>query len=473
MLFNTLAYLLFLPLVFLLYWARRKRLWQNGVVVAASLLFYGWWDVRFLALMVATCLVNYTLVRGLFVTAKRRIAKLMVGAGIVTNFAILAVFKYFNFFAGSLAEVMHAIPLFAACADALDSVTLNVVLPVGISFYTFQLSAYLIDSYRDRQDAYASVPEKGADVAPPSLLTFFSFITFFPQLVAGPIERGRDLMVQMQACRQFDYRQAREGMRLLLWGLMKKMLLADNCAHVANMIFEDYASATTIDLWLGALLFTFQIYGDFSGYSDMAIGSARLLGIRLSCNFDKPYFSTSIPEFWRRWHITLMSWFKDYVYIPLGGSRCSEFRHQMNVLAVFALSGLWHGSNWTFVLWGIYHALWFRFPFKRIGVLITFPAVVIGWVIFRSPDVTTAFHYIAGMFDVMHPGTFGYSRAPLAIILPFVITEWLMRHHEHPFVFRSSGMLSHQLVRNAIYLACFCLTLYFGGKQVDFIYFQF
>lgn len=463
MLFNTLTYLLFLPIVFLLFWAGKTRLWQNIVIVASSLLFYGWWDVRFLALMVATCLVNYALLRGLFVATSRRTAKILVGAGIATNFIILGIFKYFNFFADSLAAVMHTIPLFSACADALDSLTLNVILPVGISFYTFQLSAYLIDCYR-------KCPERDEQ---PTLLTFFSFITFFPQLVAGPIERGRDLLVQMQQKRNFDYFEAREGMRLLLWGLMKKMLLADNCAHVANMIFEDYASATTLDLWFGALLFTFQIYGDFSGYSDMAIGSARLLGIRLSRNFDKPYFSTSIPEFWRRWHITLMSWFKDYVYIPLGGSRCSAMRHQMNVLAVFALSGLWHGSNWTFVLWGIYHALWFRFPFRKVGAMITFPAVAIGWVIFRSPDVITAIHYIAGMFDVTRMGMLGYSRAPLAIILPFIITEWLTRGSDHPFVFRPSGILSYQLVRYAIYLSCFCLTLYFGGKQVDFIYFQF
>lgn len=468
MLFNTLTYLLFLPIVFFAFWAGRTQRWQNITIVVASIVFYGWWDTRYLLLMLATCVINFVLLQGLSSPRpSQRQRKALLVAGLGVNFGVLGVFKYFNFFAESLASILSWGGL------TTDIVTLNVILPVGISFYTFQLSAFLVDCYRER------LPRDRQ----PSLLTFLGFIMFFPQLVAGPIERGRNLLGQFQRKRTFDYVEAREGMRLILWGLMKKMLLADNCAAVVNLIFEGHATATCLDLWIGALAFTFQIYGDFSGYSDMAIGSARLFDIRLSRNFDKPYFSHSIPDFWRRWHMTLMSWFKDYVYIPLGGSRCSALRHEMNVLAVFSLSGLWHGGNWTFVLWGVYHALWFRVPHRWL----TFPIVVVGWVIFRSPDVATAFSYIVGMFDPSRWGMTTFSRMPLAFIVPFVLTEWLMVRHErrnagcpdcslrleHPFAFSDGGMWGQQWVRMVVYLACFCATLLLGGQQVDFIYFQF
>lgn len=459
MLFNTLTYLFFLPIVFVLYWLGKSRLWQNIVIVGASMVFYGWWDVRFLGLMILTCLLNYGIVLGL--TRSEQRSRWLLILGLTTNFGILGVFKYYDFFVQSLMSML------AWGGVVLNLELLHLVLPVGISFYTFQLSSYLVDCYR-RTDG---VPRS------PSLLTFMGFVMFFPQLVAGPIERAKDLLGQMQERRRFDFGEAREGMRLILWGLMKKMLLADNCAMVANMIFEGYANATLADLWLGALAFTFQIYGDFSGYSDMAIGSARLLGIRLSQNFDKPYFSATIPEFWRRWHMTLMSWFRDYVYIPLGGSRRGVARRHLNVGIVFLLSGLWHGANWTFVAWGLYHAVWSglmsgrKYP-KGFGLL-TFVIVLIGWVIFRSPDLSVACSYIAGMFD---PGRWGgttYSRLCLAYIAVFVACEAMMSQRRHPFAFRDCGLWRFQTVRLTMYLLCFLLTLYFGGQQVDFIYFQF
>lgn len=428
------------------------------------MVFYGWWDVRFLALMVLTCLVNYAIVCRLALKDDRDLSqelldkssqnyrKILLVLGLIINFGILGVFKYYNFFAQSLSALLQQFGI------TLDAVTLDVMLPVGISFYTFQLSAYLIDCYRRKSDI----------IVRPTLLTFMSFITFFPQLVAGPIERASDLLGQLDRKRHFDFGRARDGMRLILWGLMKKMLLADNCAAVSNLIFEGHATASSLDLWLGALAFTFQIYGDFSGYSDMAIGSAHLLGVRLSPNFDRPYFAGSIPDFWRRWHITLMSWFKDYVYIPLGGSRCSSIKHWRNILTVFMLSGLWHGANWTFVCWGLYHAVWFRLPHRYL----TFPIVVVGWVIFRSPDLATAVQYIGGMFDPSRFGSTSYSRMCLIYIAAFVVCEYTLVR-QSPFAFGDRGWGGSQIVRMTIYVLCFLLTLYLGGAKVNFIYFQF
>jgi D-alanyl-lipoteichoic acid acyltransferase DltB (MBOAT superfamily) len=286
--------------------------------------------------------------------------------------------------------------------------------------------------------------------------------------VAGPIERGRNLLPQFDRQRHFDSQQATDGMRLILWGLAKKMLLADNCATQVDYVFANYNTVGLPTLWLGAIYFTFQIYGDFSGYSDMAIGSAKLLGIHISQNFNKPYFATSMQEFWRRWHITLMGWFKDYVYIPLGGNRKGTLRKQLNMLAVFLLSGLWHGSNWTFVLWGAYHALIYRLPVKRLAFLF----VAIGWVFFRAENVTMAFDYLKGMFDLSLLSSTSCSM-PLFLIALLVLAEWRMKNATHPFQWKEHGWQSSQWVRISCYLLLFIATVLFGGEPVSFIYFQF
>jgi D-alanyl-lipoteichoic acid acyltransferase DltB (MBOAT superfamily) len=447
MLFNTLTYLLFLPIVFMLYWGARNKRQQNAIVLLASMVFYGWWSVPCLALMVGTCLLNF-----LFVHAMQKgHRKVWLSLALALNFGVLGVFKYFNFFTENLAIVLAGLGLTA------DVPTLHIILPVGISFYTFQLSGYVFDCYR-------------RDLTPTrSLMQFMTFISFFPQLVAGPIERGRNLLPQFDRQRHFDSQQATDGMRLILWGLAKKMLLADNCATQVDYVFANYNTVGLPTLWLGAIYFTFQIYGDFSGYSDMAIGSAKLLGIHISQNFNKPYFATSMQEFWRRWHITLMGWFKDYVYIPLGGNRKGTLRKQLNMLAVFLLSGLWHGSNWTFVLWGAYHALIYRLPVKRLAFLF----VAIGWVFFRAENVTMAFDYLKGMFDLSLLSSTSCSRMPLFLIALLVLAEWRMKNATHPFQWKEHGWQSSQWVRISCYLLLFIATVLFGGEPVSFIYFQF
>lgn len=447
MLFNTLTYLLFLPIVFVLYWSAHNKQQQNTIVLLASMVFYGWWSVPCLGLMVGTCLLNF-----LFVHAMQKAhRKVWLVLSLVLNFGVLSTFKYFNFFAENLTIVLASIGL------RTDLPTLHIILPVGISFYTFQLSGYAIDCYRRNL-----TPTR-------SLIQFMTFISFFPQLVAGPIERGRDLLPQFDRQRHFDNQEATDGMRLILWGLMKKMLLADNCAAQVDYIFANHTTLSLPTLWLGALYFTFQIYGDFSGYSDMAVGAAKLLGIRISQNFNKPYFATSMQDFWRRWHITLMGWFKDYVYIPLGGNRKGAFRQQLNTLAVFLLSGLWHGSNWTFGLWGLYHALIYHLPVKRLAFLF----VVIGWVLFRAEDVTTALNYLQGMFNPSLWASSSCSHMPLLLIALLVLAEWCMKNATHPFQWKDSGWQSSQWVRISCYLLLFLTTVLWGGEPMNFIYFQF
>lgn len=345
MLFHSIQFALFLPIVFLLYWfvfdyIIRKSKWQlhlqNAFVIAASYVFYGWWDWRFLLLIAFTsfCSWGSGLLIGKAQTKKR--AKIWMWLNIILNLGILALFKYYDFFVVEFAQLFHL---------PTEGLLMKVILPVGISFYTFQALSYSIDIYRGKIE-----PTK-------DIVAFFAFISFFPQLVAGPIERASILLPQFLKKREFNYDTAMEGMRQILWGLFKKLLIANNCAYAVDSVFYLH-SRTTIpgsDLLLAAILFSFQIYADFSGYSDIAIGTAKLFGIKLSRNFNNPYFSRNVSEFWRRWHISLMSWFRDYVYIPLGGNQGSKLRTIINVFVVFLLSGMWHGANWTFIVWGLYH----------------------------------------------------------------------------------------------------------------------
>ena len=480
MLFNSFEFLAFLPIVFLLYWfVFRGRQWQNLLIVVASYFFYGWWDWRFLFLIALTSLCSYG--SGLLMEhyeGQRRKQKWVSAANIVLNLGILGVFKYYNFFIENL-DV-----LFRAFGWHLDWVTMNIVLPVGISFYTFQALSYTIDIYQKK------LPATHDPVA------FFAYISFFPQLVAGPIERATNLIPQFQQQRHFDCAKAVDGMRQMLWGFLKKLVIADNCATVIDNNWGNYAELPGLTLFLLGVLFTFQIYCDFSGYSDIAIGCARLFGFNLMRNFNYPYFSRSIPEFWRRWHISLTTWFRDYVYFPLGGSRCDKWKVIRNVYIVWALSGLWHGANWTFVCWGLFHAtllviynlLDINTKYKNVvaygrylpnvkdalQIASTFFLVVIGLIIFRSETMTQAVEYLSAMVTNKFFGSIPQNGITyLCYGIALLVVEWLQRDKQHALQFTNIKPFNYRLVRWGIYyLILIIITIYAGSSQT-FIYFQF
>lgn len=448
--FISVSFLIFLPITFCAYWTLwRHQRWQNLLLLAASYVFYGWWDWRFLILILITSASSYA--SGLLLEGTRH-RRWVLTANVVLNLGILAVFKYYGFFIENLRLIFPNI----------DAPTLNIILPVGISFYTFQSLSYSIDIYRRQLKPTRDV------------VAFFAYIAFFPQLVAGPIERATHLLPQMLGQRRFRYDEATDGLRRILWGLFKKMVIADNCALAVNQIWADYTDMSGLTLVAGMLLFTFQIYGDFSGYSDIAIGTARLFGIRLMENFHLPYFSATMPEFWRRWHISLMTWFRDYLYIPMGGSREGTMKWMRNVLVVFLLSGLWHGANWTFVVWGLYNALllilWRYLPMR--SVLLTFLLTAVGWVIFRSTCLTEAADYLQRMTTMLCSFDFGqitYGKRPLLWCLLLVVIEWLQRHRSHPLQIDALP----PVVRWAIYYALFFVVFFARGEEQAFIYFQF
>lgn len=480
MLFNSFEFLIFLPLVFLGYWFVFKKLRvQNLFVVVVSYLFYVWWDWRFLFLIFLTTLLCFSAGYYIDKFSDRRKRRLICGLNIAVNIAILCYFKYFNFFADNLRILLGQF------GYQLDWFTLDVLLPVGISFYTFQAISYPIDVYR------------GEIKATKDFVAFTAFISFFPQLVAGPIERSTQLLPQFEKERHFDYNKAVDGMRQILWGGVKKIVIADNCALLANNVFANYHNCSAPILWFGALMFTFQIYGDFSGYSDIAIGVARLFGIRLRQNFHYPYFSRDIAEFWRRWHISLNTWFRDYIYIPLGGSRCSKAKVARNTMIIFLVSGLWHGANWTFIVWGAFHGLLFlplillgknrnnlgvvadnrRIPTLKelFQILYTFLLVMIGWVIFRAPSINDAWQYLVMSVSINESAT--YSIGPTTTILSTVvmiilmlIIDWTQRHKTFGLQI-VEGM--NIVVRWGVYAALLFMILIFAGQQEQFIYFQF
>ncbi len=475
--------MLFLPIVFLLYWfVFRPRKMQNLFLVIASYIFYGWWDWRFLFLIVLTSFSSYA--SGVLLDHlkdDRRIRKIVSASNIILNLLILAVFKYYNFFMDNLEA------LFLSFGYQLDWVTLDLILPVGISFYTFQALSYTIDVYQKKIQ-----PTR-------DLMEFFAYISFFPQLVAGPIERATNLLPQFQKERHFDYAKAVDGSRQMLWGFFKKLVIADNCGDTVNMMWDSYVDLSGINLLALGVLFTFQIYCDFSGYSDIAIGCARLFGINLMQNFNIPYMSRSIPEFWRRWHISLMSWFRDYVYFPLGGSRCAKWKIYRNILIVFGVSGLWHGANWTFVVWGVYNALliilWRVFFNSSISketiahgrklpsmkevfqVFVTFFFVIVGWIIFRAENLEQASDYLFRMFTTLGSNwhlEIG-KRMLLFAIIPLMTVEYLQREKMHVLQFPSWGIFKYKAVRWCAYLGLLTSIFLFDftGKSQEFIYFQF
>ena len=479
MVFNSIQFLVFLPIVFLLYWLVFKPVkWQNALIVVASYVFYGWWDWRFLLLIFATSLLTYA--SGVLIERNRQYSRHISAMNIVVNLLILGFFKYFNFFAQSFHDVM------ASVGWHCDAPTLNIVLPVGISFYTFQALSYSIDVHRKKI------------AASHSLLDMMAFISFFPQLVAGPIERATKLLPQIQQPRTFSQRHAVDGMRQMLWGLFKKMIVADTCGLYVDRIWGDIASNSGFSLLLGITLFAFQIYADFSGYSDIAIGCARLFGIELTTNFKVPFFSRSIRELWRRWHITLINWFTEYVYFPLGGSRGSKARTIVNTFIVFALSGLWHGANWTFVLWGLYHAVLFVpliilnsgkyndtvatgkwLPsLKETGqMILTFALFSLGLFLFRAQDLSQFTQSITTLCSpsLLHVGFSDEIKVTLGYCLAMLVVEWVYRNKRFALDFGTSptGLLKYRAMRWTIYVGLFVYTVLMSGIHSNFIYFQF
>ena len=478
MLFNSFDFLLFLPIVFLLYWfVFKSRKIQNLFLVAASYVFYGWWDWRFLFLIAITSICSYA--SGILLEryeGRRKWQWMVSFANITLNLLILGVFKYYNFFMESFEG------LFRSIGYQIDWVTLDVILPVGISFYTFQALSYTIDVYKKKLPATHDIVE------------FFAYICFFPQLVAGPIERATNLLPQFQHNRTSNYDRAVDGAKQILWGFVKKILIADRCAIIVDFYWNQYQDLPGLTLFILGVLFTFQIYCDFSGYSDIAIGCAKLFGIQLTKNFDNPYFSRSIPEFWRRWHISLMTWFRDYIYIPLGGSRCSKWKVIRNVFIVWGVSGLWHGADWTFVCWGLFHATLLSFyiilginsKYKHIvafghylpnireavQMIVTFFFVVIGWIIFRSDSMSQA----AGFLQSICTNTFFdpsalYGLKELILCFAFLTIEWWQR--DKPFVLLMQGVKS-KFVKWAICIGIAVFSYFYMADSISkFIYFQF
>ena len=477
MLFNSIEFAIFLPIVFLLYWFvfNRNQKIQNLFIVVASYVFYGWWDWRFLVLLAFTSLFSYA--SGLAIEKYRDIprkAKTANILNIVVNLLILGVFKYYNFFVTSFAD--------AFLGGKTDGLLLKVILPVGISFYTFKALSYSIDVYWEKLKPTRDV------------IQYCAYVGFFPQLLAGPIERATNLLPQLEKPRKFDYETGVDGLRQILWGLFKKMVIADNCAVYVDRVFSTYQTQSGSTLLLAAIFFAFQIYGDFSGYSDMAIGTGKLFGFKTMKNFNMPYFSRDIAEFWRRWHISLTTWFRDYVYIPLGGSRCSKAKIVRNTFVIFLLSGLWHGANWTFIAWGAFHAFLFL-PLILLGknrkyrdtvaegrllpslkefgqMLLTFFLATVGWIIFKANSIGQAWNYLKGICSTSlfsRPDASGVTGFAVSIVV-MLLVEWFHRDKEHGFDL--SG-IKWGVVRYAAYLAVLFLTFAFGGHAVNFIYFQF
>ena len=474
MVFDSVEFFLFLPIVFIVYWKSRSLVSRNLLLLAASYFFYGYWDYRFLALIVVSSAVDFVVGLKIANTSQARPRRFWLATSLIVNLGILGFFKYFNFFIDSANSLLMSV--------GLDSqlYSLQIILPVGISFYTFQTLSYTIDVYRGEIEAERD------------WLKFFTFVSFFPQLVAGPIERASNLLPQFHDVKEFRYIEVVEGLRQILWGLFKKVAIADRCAFIVNHAFEHDEKLSWYFLAFGVVAFAFQIYCDFSGYSDIAIGTAKLFGFKLMANFRYPYFSRDIAEFWRRWHISLSSWFRDYVYIPLGGSRTSLARAVVNIWIVFLLSGLWHGAKWTFVVWGALHAAYFLPLFflkqNRVNsakevvglswtlipkILLTFFLVCIGWVFFRANDLPSALGYFSNVlsFRMALPSLDLVAQSILVSLMLglLLVMDWTWQNQDYPFQ-NSSG---RSWVRWSYYVLVGTAVFANGSSENTFIYFQF
>ena len=483
MLFNSIDFAIFSPIVFALYWfvANKNLKLQNFLIVAASYFFYGWWDWRFLSLILFSTIIDYTIGQKLRVEENETKRKVLLWSSILLNLGFLGFFKYYNFFLDNF------ITAFSFFGTEINANSLNIILPVGISFYTFQTLSYTIDIYKRKLEPTNDI------------IAFSAFVSFFPQLVAGPIERATNLLPQFYKKREFNYAKAVEGLRQILWGLFKKIVIADNCALYANEIFNNSSDYTGSTLFMGAIFFTFQIYCDFSGYSDIAIGTSRLFGFNLKQNFAFPYFSRDIAEFWRRWHISLSTWFRDYLYIPLGGSRGGKWNKIRNVFIIFIISGFWHGANWTFIIWGALNALFFL-PLlltkknrnnlevvaqgrvlpnlkELFSILLTFSLTVFAWVFFRAENLSHAVQYILDVFK--NPGSFlllsNYTAYAFTInlLVVFLLLEWLGRLE--PFALSKMFNIKSPLIRKSLYMVLTIIILFefSSNPPQEFIYFTF
>ena len=482
MLFNSFTFAIFLPIVFIIYWylLRNNFKLQNLFLIIVGYIFYGWWDWRFLSLLFFSSIVDFSV--GLLLNTKKDKYRLMfLSISLFSNLGLLSFFKYYNFFISSF------IVLGAKLGISLHESSLKIILPVGISFYTFQTLSYVIDVYRRKLE-----PTK-------DIISFFAFVSFFPQLVAGPIERATHLLPHFLKPRSFDYIKAKDGLRQILWGLIKKVVIADTLAQNVEHIFNspNYASTPGITLFVGAIFFAFQIYCDFSGYSDIAIGTAKLFGFDLMRNFAFPFFSRNIGEFWQRWHISLSTWFRDYVFIPLGGNKVSKPKQIRNIFATFLLSGFWHGANWTFIIWGGLHALFYlplllfknnkkfteivaknkRLPtFKElIQILFTFSLFAFSMIFFRSDNLYRSLNYIKHIFTNIRLNStilfYWIQTNSILFIILLVVIEWIQRDKIHILQIENLP----KPIRWSIYATSIAIFIYLGNfdSNQQFIYFQF
>jgi alginate O-acetyltransferase complex protein AlgI len=484
MLFNSFEYAIFLPLVFILYWlvSSRNINIQNLLLLISSYIFYAFWDWRFLFLLIFVSVLSYSIALFIQKAGQKEQKKKWLIAGISINLLVLAYFKYFNFFVDSF------IDLFTTLGISLQKTTLEIILPIGISFYIFLSLSYIIDVYWEKLKA-----EK-------NLIDVLLTLGFFPILLAGPIQRPITLLPQIKSKRIFHYQSAVDGLRQILWGLFKKIVIADNAAVQVNYIFNNYESLDGSMLLLGAFYYAFQIYGDFSGYSDIAIGTARLLGFNLMQNFNYPYFSKNIGEFWKKWHISLSGWLNEYLFLPISyslarklsrrkyfGVRADKINYSIAITVTFFLCGLWHGANWTFIIWGLLFAFYLIFAlftknlkkrFKKnlrldklpiISILITFTLTSLGWIFFRADNLAQAFSYIERLFSVSLFTIPERSRT-LYFIIAFVIVEWLQRNKQHGLEIDNIKLTA---LRWSVYYLIIFMILNFSGSQQEFIYFQF
>lgn len=480
MIFNSLEFSIFLPVVFILYWLLRKKLvLQNILLLVASYIFYGWWDYRFLLLIAASSIIDYGVGKGLSVTEDLQKRKWLLSLSVVSNLGLLCFFKYFNFFIDSFTAS------FTLFGFEMESRSLNIILPVGISFYTFQTLSYTIDIYKKNLE-----PSK-------SWVEFFTFVSFFPQLVAGPIERAGNLLPQFSRNRTFCYNQAVSGLQLMLWGFFKKIVIADRLSVFVDHVFNNPSDAYGLTVVLGTVFFAFQIYCDFSAYSDIAIGTARLFGFDLMTNFRTPYFSTSMKEFWGRWHISLSTWFRDYVYIPLGGNRVNTFFWVRNMMITFVISGLWHGASFNFIIWGFIHGLviviegllgkWYTGSVKLpvfFKWALTFSLVCLGWVFFRAATLSDSMLLLSNMTEgwqeqLQNPAAVfsglllsSYDLIVLfsSLVILFVTDAFIGQEDINSLLNRIPGK-----VRYAVYYGLAGWIVFMGVYDLSpgFIYFQF
>jgi len=473
---NSFAFLLFFVVVFFIYFfpLREKSKAQNVLLLLASYFFYGYADWKMLPLLVAVTLAFYGL--GIGIAYYRSMGDEKKGAalsatGIVLGAGLLLYFKYLNFFITSFTG------MFESFGFQTNVSTFNILLPLGISFFTFRLISYAIEVNR-------------GNIAPVrNIVTFGTYVAFFPCLLSGPIDRPQKFIPQLEKKRPFSYDMAVDGLRQILWGMFKKMVIADNLATIIHGIWSGYATESGSTLLLGAIFYSFQIYADFSGYSDMAIGVAKVLGFEVARNFNYPYFARNVSEFWRKWHMSLTSWFTDYIYIPLGGNRCSKGRQFFNTMVVFTICGFWHGANWTFVLWGAYNGLlflplilrkkkklskvvaegkWLPNLQETLNMLGTFVLVTFGWILFKATNVGEAFDYMARIFS---PSLFSVPQQKIGLlyVLVLVASEWAGRRKEYVVCVANLRWQYRWVLYFVLFLSIFILS----GKVETFIYAKF